>query len=146
MVIQYDFATPAFDEAIRLRDEVLRRPLGRSIVDDPIEQEVDQVHFGYYDGGALLGTATLQELPGGRLKMRQVAVDPRAQRRQVGQALVRACEAFAKTHDAVALYCHARSSARAFYERCGWEAFGEPFEEVGLPHVKMRDPYFVGKV
>ncbi len=146
MTLRYEFATPDYDQAIRLRDEVLRRPLGRSIVDDPLEEEVDQTHFGYFDDGVLLGTASLLETKPGHWKMRQVAVAPQAQGRSVGRALVGACRAFAKTRGASSLYCHARDTAKGFYERCGWEAFGEPFEEVGLPHTKMRDPYFEGKV
>ncbi len=146
MTIRYQFATPEYDQAIRLRDRVLRRPLGRSIVDDPIEDEIDQVHFGYFHEGVLVGTASLVEPVPTRWKMRQVAVAPEAQGRAVGRALVQACRAFAKTQGASMLYCHARDTAVSFYQKCGWEAFGEPFEEVGLPHTKMRDPYFVGKV
>lgn len=146
MILRYEFATPDYDQAIRLRDEVLRKPLGRSIVDDPLEEEVYQVHFAYFDDGIVLGTASLLEVEPGVWKMRQVAVGPAAQGKSVGRQLVQACRAFAKTHRANRLYCHARDTAKGFYERCDWEAFGEPFEEVGLAHTKMRDPYFEGKV
>ena len=72
--------------------------------------------------------------------MRQVAVLAKAQRQSVGLALVRHGEAFAKTRNANHLFCHAREVARGFYERCGWEAYGEPYEEVGIPHINMRSP------
>ncbi len=146
MIFRYDFATPDYDQAIRLRQEVLRAPLGRSIQDDPLEEEVDQVHFGFFADGIILGTASLVESRTGSWKMRQVAVSPGAQGKSVGRALVRACRAFAKTQDATTLYCHARDTAKGFYEHCGWQAFGEPFEEVGIPHTKMRDPYFEGNL
>ena len=32
------------------------------------------------------------------------------------------------------LLAHAREPAVAFYERLGFTASGEPFQEVGLPH------------
>ena len=137
-IAAYAFGTPEYDEAVRLRDEVLRAPLGRHIVDDALEDEVDQAHFGLYDAGRLLGTATLRGDEAGAYQMRQVAVMAKARGQSVGLALVRHCEAFAKTRNAVALYCHAREVARGFYARCGWEAYGEPYEEVGLPHVNMR--------
>ena len=139
-VAAYDFATPEYDEAVRLRHEVLRAPLGRHIADDPLEDEFEQLHFGLYDSGRLLGTATLRADEAGAYQMRQVAVLAKARGQAVGLALVRHCEAFAKTRDAVALFCHAREAARGFYERCGWEAYGVPYEEVGLPHVNMRSP------
>ena len=139
MVARYDFGTPAYDEAVALRDAVLRRPLGRRIADDDdLAAEVEQVHFGYFDGGRLVGTASLQETEGGSvLKMRQVAVDPAVRGRGVGRVLVEACEAYAKTRHAARLYCHARAVARVFYERCGWRVEGDGFEEVGLPHFVM---------
>lgn len=137
-IARYDFATPTYDEAVALRDEVLRAPLGRRIADDDLAGEADQLHFGLFDAGELLGTATLRADDRGALQMRQVAVLAQARGQSVGLALVRHCEAFAKTNNAPALFCHAREVARGFYERCGWEAYGLPYEEVGLPHVDMR--------
>ena len=138
MIARYDFATPAYDEAVALRDAVLRRPLGRRIADDDLAAEVAQVHFGYFDDGRLVGTASLQSVgDGGALKMRQVAVAHEARGRGVGRVLVEACEAYAKTRHTARLYCHARAVAREFYERCGWRVEGEGFEEVGLPHFRM---------
>lgn len=137
-IAQYDFATPAYDEAVCLRDGVLRAPLGRRIADDDLAGECDEQHFGLFDGGRLVGTATLREGDGGALQMRQVAVARRARGRSVGYALVRHCEAFAKTRRASLLFCHAREVAKGFYLRCGWEAYGEPYAEVGLPHINMR--------
>ena len=142
IAIRYEFGTPTYDQAIRLRDDVLRRPLGRSILDDYIEAEVVQTHFGYLDAGRLLGTATLVETADGAWKMRQVAVDPSEHGRGIGRALVRSCEAYAKTRDATRLYCHARLTAREFYVRCGWVAEGDEFTEVDLPHVIMSSPHF----
>ena len=140
LIVPYEFATPEYDEAVRLRDEILRKPLGRSITDDDLSAEIDQFHFGLYDAGRLLGTATLRPDGSGGFQMRQVAVLARAQGQSVGLALVRHGEAFAKTRNATELFCHAREVARGFYERCGWEAYGEPYEEVGIPHVNMRSP------
>ncbi len=137
MIAQYDFATPTYDEAIQLRDRVLRAPLGLSISDDDLSVEHDQLHFGAFAEGTLVGTATLQLYAPGVYKMRQVAVDPDFRGQSVGRALVRACEAFAKTRGVSRLFCHARMEAHAFYVRCGWVQDGEGFTEVGLPHVVM---------
>ena len=138
MIATYQFATPTYDAAVALRDEVLRRPLGRSIADDDLLAEVDQLHFGFFERGVLLGTASLQPTGTRVLKMRQVAVHPDQAGRGIGTLLVRACEALAKTQGAAELYCHARAVARPFYERCGWVLHGCEFEEVGLPHFRMQ--------
>ena len=33
---------------------------------------------------------------------------------------------------------HARQTAVPFYERLGYETYGEPFVEVTIPHIAMR--------
>ncbi len=33
---------------------------------------------------------------------------------------------------------HGRVAVQPFYERLGYAACGEPFEEVTLPHIEMR--------
>ena len=146
MVCPYAFASPQYDEAVALRDAALRAPLGRHIADDDLEAEVSQVHIGVFDAGRLLGTATLRADGAGGWQMRQVAVLAEARGQSVGLALVRYCEAFAKTHNATTLFCHAREVARGFYVRCGWKAYGDPYEEVGLQHVNMRSPRVGGAV
>jgi predicted GNAT family N-acyltransferase len=39
-----------------------------------------------------------------------------------------------------AIELHAQVSARGFYERAGYTAVGEEYEEAGIPHVTMRRP------
>lgn len=138
MVCVYAFATSAYAEAVALRQAVLRAPLGLDIADDPLAEEFDHVHVGAFERGELVGTASLQPRRDGSLKMRQVAVASAQQGRGVGRALARECEQLARSAQAAGLYCHARLTARPFYEACGWRADGAAFREVGLPHVVMR--------
>ena len=143
MIAAYAFATPDYDAAVRLRQRVLRVPLGLDIADDPLQEEWDQTHLGAYDAdGTLVGTATLRYHPDGSLQMRQVAVDETHRGRGVGAALVRACEYLARASgsEPPRLFCHARDVARGFYERVGWRAVGEAFVEVGIEHVVMEWP------
>ncbi|MBO6047003.1 MAG: GNAT family N-acetyltransferase [Erysipelotrichaceae bacterium] len=42
------------------------------------------------------------------------------------------------------IYIEAQCYAEGFYERLGFKSFGEPFDEDGIPHIKMRlrkDPH-----
>jgi len=141
IAIPYEFGTPAYLEGIALRDLVLRKPLGLSINDDPLETEFDQLHIGFYkEEAGLVGTCTLQTQADGALKMRQVAVHPNHSGRGFGAKLVAYCERYARTEGAPKLYCHAREVARPFYEKCGWKVEGEVFTEVGIPHYLMFYP------
>jgi len=50
------------------------------------------------------------------------------------QSLIGACVAMGGHRQIV----HAQISARSFYEKLGFTAYGEEFEEAGIPHVAME--------
>ncbi len=139
IILPYEFGTPEYLEGIALRDLVLRKPLGLSINNDPLEEEFDQVHIGLYEEEAgIMGTCTLQIREDGSFKMRQVAIHPDARKKGYGRALVTFCERYALRQEATKLYCHAREVAMPFYKKCDWAIEGEVFTEVGIPHYQMR--------
>lgn len=139
MIVFFDFASPLYDEAVALRQQVLRKPLGLDIANDPLHEEWNQVHLGWVDtASGLLACCCLQDMKDKGYKMRQVAVHPQRQGLGLGRKLVAASEAFAKTQHAASLYCHARASAVPFYESCKWTKEGELFQEVGIDHYLMR--------
>jgi len=141
MIVPYEFGTPDYLHGIALRDLVLRKPLGRSIHNDPLETEYDQVHLGFYaEEVGLVGTCTLKMHSDNSLQMRQVAVHPDYHGRGIGAKLVSYCERYAQAQQALKLYCHAREVAKVFYDRCGWKVKGEVFTEVGIPHYHMYYP------
>jgi len=36
------------------------------------------------------------------------------------------------------VHLHAQMHARGFYEKLGFAAYGDPYEEAGIPHISMR--------
>ena len=70
--------------------------------------------------------------------MRQVAVDESYQSKGIGRALVEYCEQVARDEQFTEIILHARETAVAFYLKLGYEVYGEPFIEVGIPHRNMR--------
>ena len=52
----------------------------------------------------------------------------------VMQALIKACVIMGGQRQIL----HAQESARVFYEKLGFVAYGEPFMEAGIPHVMME--------
>lgn len=72
-------------------------------------------------------------------RLRGMASDPAVRGAGYGSMALRAAEEHARAHGATTLWCNARLPARGFYERHGWEAYGEVFEIPGIgPHVRMR--------
>lgn len=133
------FASPEYDDAVRLRYEILRRPLGRVFEPEQLAVEFEQQHLGAYGpDGALLGCLSLLYVDADTVKMRQVAVAAEAQGKGIGTRLVAYAEAVARRTGMRRMILHARETAVPFYLGLGYTISGLPFEEVGIPHAFME--------
>ncbi|RYG35030.1 GNAT family N-acetyltransferase [bacterium] len=111
---------------------LLAQFLGLDFGAEELSEESDQRHFALYDEDRLVAVCAVVPKET-EWKVRQVAVEPAAQGKGYGAALMRALEPSAES-----LVLHARDTAVPFYLRLGYEIEGEPFEEVGIPHRRMR--------
>lgn len=127
-----------YAEVVKLRDEVLRQPLGLAYTATELAAEADQLHFAGYVNGELAACAVLQWIAPGVAKMRQIAVRSDLQGQGLGRRLVEAFEAEAKQRNACKIVLHSRQTAVSFYLRLGYEVIDDPFEEIGLPHRRMH--------
>ena len=133
-----DFATPAFDEALALRDSILRKPLNLVFETVDIEKEWDSYHLACYSAqNDMLGCLTLKPQEEATIKMRQVAVKEDTQNAGIGTALVNESERFAREIGFEKIVLHARKEAVPFYRKLGYKTQGKQFEEVGILHSKM---------
>ncbi len=138
-ILQAEFATPHYDEMIRLRDRILRAPLGLAFTIKDLSVEYQYVHLGCYDDQSkLLGCCVLVDKGNGDLKMRQVAVDFPSQKMGVGTLLVEATEQYAQLNDFKKIVLSARKTAVPFYAKLAYKKRGKEFLEVGIPHFKME--------
>lgn len=134
-----EFGTPEFDEALQLRNDVLRRPLGLVFSPEDIAAEFDQHHLGLYDANwRLVACLTLQQKDDKTMKMRQVAVAAPWQGRGLGARLVQGAEVFCRERSFSKIELNARDTAVPFYLGLYYEKVGEPFTEVGIKHYKMQ--------
>jgi predicted GNAT family N-acyltransferase len=135
-----DYGSPEYDLNIRLRTDVLRKPLGLEFSIEQIEAEATEVHFACYDStsGTLLGCATMAPYNETTWKMRQVAVDTHFQHRGIGRMLVQACERYTTQQGINHIILHARDTAVPFYLHNGYTQTGAPFQEVGIQHYLME--------
>ena len=143
-IIPFDFGTPEYDESVRLRDEILRKPLGLEYSPEQLAGEYMDLHIGAYNVNLeLIGSLILSESEDeGWYKMRQVAVKANLQGQGIGKAMVEHCHVWAKDKGKKGIFCHARDTAIPFYERLGYAREGELFYEVNIPHFKMRKSLF----
>lgn len=133
-----EFASPDFDIALRLRDQVLRKPLKMEFYPEDIAEEYNSYHLACFDDhDEILGVLTLKPISDDILKMRQVAVKLGNQGKGIGTYLVQSAEKLAIGEGYSQFELHARESAVKFYKRLDYKTLGKKFEEVGIPHYKM---------
>ena len=139
-IIAHDSAD--YREMLELRYRVLREPLDiayrKAYTPEQIAAEADAVLIVACADGKIIGSLLLRPLDKQTAQMRQVAVDKDWQGRGVGRLLVAFAEQTAAERDICEILLHAREVVLPFYERLGYEPFGELFLEVGLPHREMR--------
>lgn len=139
MITTFEFGTPAYDESVRLRDDILRKPLELHFFAEDLAKEYDQIHIGYYDNNAvMLGCLILHPLDETTVKMRQVAVAAAQQGKGIGRKMVAFSEVYARQNGYTKMTLHARLVACPFYDNLGYQRIGEQFEEVNIPHFKME--------
>jgi predicted GNAT family N-acyltransferase len=71
-------------------------------------------------------------------KVERVAVLAEARESGAGRALMNALEALGRDRGFEQFLLHSQTHAAGFYERLGYDRFGDEFDEAGIPHVKMR--------
>lgn len=92
-------------------------------------------------GGRPVGAMRWRVAAPGKAKIERVAVLKAARGLGVGRLLMGEALREIAAAGLGSATLHAQASARAFYERLGFVAEGEPFEEEGIEHVYMRlDP------
>ncbi|GHB05034.1 GNAT family N-acetyltransferase [Modicisalibacter luteus] len=107
----------------------------------PEEEEWDGqdpacLHFIAFDAGQPVGTARL--LPDGHIG--RVAVLAQARGRGIGLALMRKAIEAAQLEGHAEVQLAAQIHALPFYERLGFQAYGQEFLDAGIPHRNMRLP------
>lgn len=137
-IFPIEFATPEYDEAVALRYEVLRKPLGLEFMPEQLAAEWSDIHLAAFDStGKMVAILLLTPVNDQEVKMRQVAVATEQQGRGLGAALVAQSEEIARSMNFNKMTLHARETAVPFYLRLGYEKVGDLFEEVSIPHYKM---------
>jgi predicted GNAT family N-acyltransferase len=132
------FGSAAYRDECLLRNEVLCIPLNLRLTDEDLSGEASQQHFGWFlADGSLAACVIAAALTPEESKIRQMAVRTDCQRRGLGRQLMQALEAHLSSHGPQSLQLHARATAVAFYESLGFTRIGEPFNEVGIPHLRM---------
>jgi len=134
---QIEYGSAYYRQALCLRETVLRAPLGLTLGEADLRGEDGQLHFGLFAGDRIIACVVAVPVSAAEAKIRQTAVEPAHQRQGLASAMMRQLEADLAARGIRRLSLHARTGAIGFYEKLGYQAEGEEFVEVTMPHRKM---------
>ena len=139
-VIEAVFGSDLYRQSLRLREAILRAPLGLTLTQEELADDVTRQHFCAIFQGIAVGTVSLKPLDEATLQLKQMAVAEDRRRVWIGARLLTHAEGWGRGAGFRLMVLHARIGADGFYARFGYLAEGQPFEENTLPHVKMSKP------
>ena len=110
-------------DAVRIRHQVFVVEQGVPLSREIDKDEAHCIHFVLYsDKKEPQGTVRLLPLENGKMKLQRIEE----------------AENFAKNQGYNTILLGAQSTAETFYEKLGYTAYGDPFEDAGMPHIYMK--------
>jgi GNAT superfamily N-acetyltransferase len=132
-ISHFDVAHDLYQECLKIRYEVLRKPLGMEILPEDREKDLKTTHILCMVDGKPAGTVSLK----GSV-LRQMAVLDKFQGLGLGAKLVRYLENLAKERSIDEITLDARYSAIPFYEKLGYECCSDIYDKIGIQHRDMK--------
>lgn len=133
------FGSDEHMQAIQLRNEFLRKPIGLPYLTDFPAEEKDWLHFVTMDDDdTVIGCIVGIKINKTTVRLRQMAVHEKYQRQGIGSVLLTFTEKECQSAGFKKIIVHARKDAAGFYEKTGYKQEGEEFMEVSIPHLSMK--------
>jgi ribosomal protein S18 acetylase RimI-like enzyme len=133
-----DYGSPEYQQMVKLRDAVLRKPLGLTFTQEDLESEKDNILIAAFEEERMLGCCMLVEERPDVVRLRQMAVLNALQGKGIGRALMNFAENIARDRGYKIVKMHARNNSIGFYEKVGYKKKGDEFIEVTIPHYVME--------
>jgi predicted GNAT family N-acyltransferase len=133
-----DYGSAQYQQMIKLRDDILRKPLGLYFTKEELEREKDYLLIGAYEDDKMLACCMLVEENSKTVRLRQMAVLNDLQGKGIGKALMIFAENLARDRGYKKITMHARKIATGFYEKMGYVKVGHEFQEITIPHYLME--------
>ncbi|MEI9945587.1 MAG: GNAT family N-acetyltransferase [Chitinophagaceae bacterium] len=133
-----DHGTVEYKQMVKLRDDLLRKPLGLGFTEAELENEKENVLIAAFEEERILGCCMLVEERADAVRLRQMAVLNDLQGKGVGRALMNFAENIARDRGYKFITMHARKNAVGFYEKLEYRVTGDEFVEITIPHFRME--------
>lgn len=135
---QIDYGTREYDQMVKLRYEILRKPLKLNFSEEQLQEEKNDILIGAFEEDKILGCCLLTKQDNNTVRLRQMAVANNLQGKGIGASMMNYAENIARDAGFKKIIMHARKTAIGFYEKLGYTVTGEEFTEVSIPHFVME--------
>src|SRR5262249_40904408 len=136
-IIEAVLGSDLYRQCVRLREAVLRKPLGLTVTREELADDTTRQHFCALSSGAVVGSVSLKPLDESTLQLKQMAVAEERRGQGVGAHLLAHAEAWGSSGGFFVMVLNARMGVEGFYARFGYQALGKPFAENTVPHIRM---------
>jgi GNAT superfamily N-acetyltransferase len=133
-----DHGSNEYQQMVKLREDMLRKPLGLGFDNSELESEKENMLIAAFEDETILGCCMLVEEDPKTVRLRQMAVLNDLQGKGIGRALMNFAENIARDRGYRTLSMHARKNAVGFYEKMGYKVASDEFTEVTIPHYVME--------
>ena len=133
-----DHGSHEYQQMVKLRDDLLRKPLGLSFTPQELDKEKDNMLIGAFDDEQMLGCCMLVEENPATVRLRQMAVLNDLQGKGIGRALMGFAENLARDRGYKVISMHARKNTIMFFEKMGYKVSSDEFVELTIPHYIME--------
>jgi GNAT superfamily N-acetyltransferase len=133
-----DHGSPEYRQMVKLRDDILRKPLGLGFSPEELEKEKDNMLIAAFEDEDMLGCCMLVEENANIVRLRQMAVLNDLQGKGIGRALMGFAENLARDRGYKVISMHARKNTIGFWEKMGYKVASDEFTEITIPHYIME--------
>lgn len=132
-----EFKSIEYQQALGLRNKILREPLGLRLTAQDLKDDPDSTHIVACFGERVVASLILTPKDAQTAIMRQVAIVKSCQSKSMGSQLVCYSEQVLLKHGFKTVELAARQSALDFYEKLGYWIFGPQFLKLEITHFPM---------
>lgn len=142
-IINYN--SPEYQKALRLREDVMRKPLGLLLSEEDVKDDGKRIHISEdiimmssFANDELICGCSLRIIHHKIAHIYSVFVKQELQNKGFGQRLMAYAENYAKSQGAKRLYVEGRKAAKNFYQKCGFSSCGLEYIDMNIVHQDMR--------
>jgi len=137
LIFEAPLGSDLYDQAVHLREAVLRAPLGLEVSPEERLDDTVRQHFCAVSSGAVVGTVSLRPFDEVTLHLKQMAVSEEKRNTHIGAKLLAFAEDWGTQAGFRLMIVDARVGVEGFYIKHGYTREGGPFERYTIPHVRV---------